>query len=146
MNKRIVFAGPDGVAAIVHPVEQPGADELEADYLARIAAGAVPDGVAWQAIDVAAVSRDRTFRNAWRVVGASVKTDQAAAQLIAHDKRRASRSRELAPLDIQATIPAQAQAAEAARQAIRDRNAAVQLQIDAATTEAALLALVRALP
>lgn len=54
------------------------------------------------------------------------------AKTIAHDIRRAARSAEFAPLDIKATIPSEAAAAEAARQAVRDKYAAVQSQIDAA--------------
>jgi hypothetical protein len=56
------------------------------------------------------------------------------AKSIAHDKRREARAFEFAPLDIKATIPAEAAAAEAARQAIRDKYAAMQAQIDAAST------------
>ena len=56
------------------------------------------------------------------------------AKNIAHDKRRAARSAEFAPLDIKATIPAEAQAAESARQAIRDKYATMQTAIDDATT------------
>lgn len=54
------------------------------------------------------------------------------AKGIAHDKRRAARSAEFAPLDIKATIPAESQAAEEARQAIRDKYAAIQNDINAA--------------
>jgi hypothetical protein len=56
------------------------------------------------------------------------------AKNIAHDKRRIARSAEFAPLDIKATIPAEAQAAEAARQVIRDKYATMQTAIDDATT------------
>jgi hypothetical protein len=56
------------------------------------------------------------------------------AKGIAHDKRREARSVEFAPLDIKATIPSEATAAEAARQVIRDKYAAMQTAIDAATT------------
>jgi len=56
------------------------------------------------------------------------------AKTIAHDIRRAARSAEFAPLDIKATIPSEATAAEAARQVIRDKYAAMQTAIDAATT------------
>lgn len=56
------------------------------------------------------------------------------AKAIGHDMRRQKRSEEFAPLDIQATIPAKAQEAEAQRQAIRDKYAEIQTQIDAATT------------
>ena len=53
---------------------------------------------------------------------------------IAHDKRREARSAEFAPLDIKATIPLEATAAESARQVVRDKYAAMQTAIDAATT------------
>jgi hypothetical protein len=54
------------------------------------------------------------------------------AKAIAHDIRRAKRSAEFEPLDIKSTIPSEAAAAEAARQAIRDKYAAIQTNIDAA--------------
>ncbi len=56
------------------------------------------------------------------------------AKGIAHDKRREARSAEFAPLDIKATIPSEATAAEVARQAIRDKYAAMQTAIDEAST------------
>lgn len=56
------------------------------------------------------------------------------AKTIAHDKRRLARSAEFVPLDIKATIPSEATAAEAARQVVRDKYAAMQVLIDAATT------------
>jgi hypothetical protein len=56
------------------------------------------------------------------------------AKTIAHDKRREARSAEFAPLDIKATIPSEATAAEAARQVIRDKYATMQTAIDAAST------------
>jgi len=63
------------------------------------------------------------------------------AKDIAHDRRRAARSAEFAPLDIKATIPSEAQAAEAARQAIREKYATMQAQMDAAQTPEQLKAL-----
>ncbi|UOF82814.1 hypothetical protein [Caudoviricetes sp.] len=54
------------------------------------------------------------------------------AKTIAHDKRRAARAAEFAPLDVKATIPSEAAAAEAARQAIREKYAAIQADIDSA--------------
>ena len=56
------------------------------------------------------------------------------AKTIAHNKRREARSAEFAPLDIKATIPSEATAAEAARQVIRDKYATMQASIDAAST------------
>ena len=60
----------------------------------------------------------------------AINIDKAKA--IAHDKRRAARAAEFAPLDIKATIPSEAVAAEAARQAIRDKYAVIQSDIDSA--------------
>lgn len=56
------------------------------------------------------------------------------AKGIAHNKRREARSAEFAPLDIKATIPSEATAAEAARQAVREKYAAMQTAIDSAST------------
>jgi hypothetical protein len=62
------------------------------------------------------------------------------AKTIAHDIRRAVRAQEFAPLDIKATIPSEAASAEVARQAVREKYAAVQSAIDAATDIATLKA------
>ena len=62
------------------------------------------------------------------------------AKNIAHDARRTARSAEFAPLDIKATIPSEATAAEAARQAVREKYAAMQTAIDSATTADAIKA------
>lgn len=56
------------------------------------------------------------------------------AKTIVHDIRRAKRTAEFSPLDIKVTIPSEAAAAEAARQAVREKYAAMQAAIDAAST------------
>ena len=58
------------------------------------------------------------------------------AKSIGHDMRRAARAAEFAPHDeaIAKQIPGQADGAEAARQAIREKYAAIQTAIDAAAT------------
>jgi hypothetical protein len=63
-----------------------------------------------------------------------ITIDMTKAKEIAHNKRREARSTEFAPLDIKATIPSEATAAEAARQVIRDKYAAMQTAIDSAST------------
>jgi len=55
------------------------------------------------------------------------------AKDISHDVRRTARTIEFAPLDVKATIPSEAEAAEAARQEIRDRYTAMQASINGAT-------------
>ena len=65
----------------------------------------------------------------------TINIDKAKA--IGHDMRRAARTEEFKPHDevIMKQIPGvDAQAAEAARQAIREKYAAMQADIDAATT------------
>ena len=62
------------------------------------------------------------------------------AKNIAHDARRAARSAEFAPLDIKATIPSEAAAAEAARAVVRTKYAEMQSAIDAAMTPAEIKA------
>ena len=64
----------------------------------------------------------------------SITINIAKAKTIAHDKRREARSAEFAPLDIKATIPSEATAAESARAAVRAKYATMQTAIDAATT------------
>lgn len=52
-----------------------------------------------------------------------VVVDLDKAKEIAHDVRRSVRNEKFAPLDIKATIPTEAEAAEAARQVIREEDA-----------------------
>jgi hypothetical protein len=75
----------------------------------------------------------------------AIVIDLTKAKGIAHDKRRAARSAEFAPLDIKATIPAEATAAEEARQAVRQKYAEIQTNIDAASDVASLKQIVEAL-
>ena len=67
------------------------------------------------------------------------------AKDIAHDKRRAARAAEFAPLDVKATIPSEAAAAEAARAEVRATYATVQSQIEAAADVGALKTIVEGL-
>lgn len=86
---------------------------------------------------------DRTFRNAFKHGGGKrVDVDVPKAKEITHEKRRAKRAAELAPLDVEATIPAKAQEAEAKRQQVRVKHAVLQTSIDAATTPAQLKAII----
>ena len=73
----------------------------------------------------------------------TVNVDKAKS--IAHEVRRAKRTEEFAPLDIKATIPSEAVAAEEARAAIRTKYEGVQTSIDAAADVDALKAIVEGL-
>jgi hypothetical protein len=74
-----------------------------------------------------------------------ITIDLNKAKTIAHDKRRAARAAEFAPLDLKATIPFEAAAAEAARQTVREKYATVQTQIEAAADVGALKTIVEGL-
>ena len=74
------------------------------------------------------------FFDAWELSGSTVSINVDKAKDIAHTIRRAKRAEEFAPLDILATIPNQAATAEIGRQAIRDKYAAMQTQINLAST------------
>jgi len=138
----IVIPAPNYVAAVMK------ANPLmtEADVVAYIAQKDVPANVAHEIVEDADIPTDRTFRNAWEhdttAAPEKVRTNMVKAKEIAHEMRRAKRAEAFAPLDVQATIPAQANAAETARQVIRDADALKQAAIDAAATEAELKALV----
>jgi hypothetical protein len=67
------------------------------------------------------------------------------AKTITHDARRVARSAEFAPLDIKASIPSEAVAAEAARAAIRTKYAEMQTAVDAAADVAALKTIMEAM-
>lgn len=67
------------------------------------------------------------------------------AKAITHDARRAARSAEFAPLDVKATIPSEAEAAEAARAAVRAKYTEMQTAVDAATDVAVLKGIVEQL-
>jgi hypothetical protein len=73
-----------------------------------------------------------------------ISIDMTKAKNIAHEKRRAARAEEFKPYDevIMKQIPGvDAQQAEAARQAIREKYATLQAQMDAAQTADELKAL-----
>jgi hypothetical protein len=74
-----------------------------------------------------------------------ITINMTKAKDIAHEKRRTARSAEFAPLDIKATIPAEATAAEEARQAVRQKYAEIQTNIDAASDVLSLKQIVEAL-
>ena len=73
----------------------------------------------------------------------SIVIDMTKAKAIAHDARRAARAAEFEPFDnaIAKQIPGQIDGAEAERQKIREKYAALQAQMDAAQTPDELKAL-----
>lgn len=132
-NKRIIYTTPEGTVSIIIPA--PGAT-----YEQLVAV--VPPDTEHTLVDIDTIPKDRTFRNAWERSGSAIVHNLGKAKSIAHDRRRVKRAAELAPLDVEATIPAKASAAEAARQAIRDKHAVIQKNIDNAADIDALKAII----
>lgn len=130
MNHRIIYPTQEGVAVIV-PAPECGLT------IEEIAAKDVPEGVPYEIVTTDEIPADRTFRNAWKIGDCCVEHDLPRCREIAHDRRRAARAEEFAPLDEQIAkqIPGtDPQKVEAERQKIRDRYAAMQQEIDAAAT------------
>ena len=124
-TSRIIYQSESGGVSVIVPT---GSVEL--------ALKDVPAGVPYEIVSTDDIPSDRFFRNAWIADGAAVAVDLGKAKDIGHDIRRTMRSEEFQPFDeiIAKQIPgADAIAAEAARVAIRDKYADVQLAINAAS-------------
>ena len=133
-TSRIIFQSESGGVSVIVPT---GSVEL--------ALKDVPAGVPYEIVSTDDIPSDRYFRNAWIADGAAVAVDLGKAKDIGHDIRRQQRAEEFQPFDeiIAKQIPgADALAAEASRQEIRDKYADVQDAINAAeTTDSIKLAL-----
>lgn len=128
--KRIIYQNSEGGVSVIVPT---GSVEL--------ALKDVPEGVAYEIVTTDEVPSDRTFRGAWVLGDHCIDHDLDKCKAIGHDKRRAARAEEFAPYDevIMKQIPGvDAIAAEASRQAIRDKYAAVQDAVNAAKTPDAI--------
>jgi len=126
---KIIYTNNEGGVSVIIPTGELSIEE--------VAAKDVPEGVAYEIVEDDAIPSDRTFRNAWIANGAAVEVDLDQAKAIGHDKRRAQRAEEFAPLDevIAKQIPGNNPAeVEAERQLIRDKYAQVQADIDAAAS------------
>lgn len=129
MSQVIVYPNEAGGVALVMPTGELPIEE--------VAAKDVPAGVPYKIMDAADVPADHTFFNAWVMTDDGVEHNLDRCRAIAHDRRRAARAEEFAPHDdiIAKQIPgADAQAAEDARQEIRDRYAVIQEAINAAAS------------
>ncbi len=123
---RIIYQNKTGGVSIIIPAES-----------VELALKDVPEGVPYEIISTSDLPSDRFFRNAWVKGGGKVDINLTKAKEIGHDIRRQKRAEEFAPHDeaIAKQIPGKdAAAAEQARQAIRDKYAAMQTAIDAAAT------------
>ena len=126
---RIIYPTPEGGVAVIIPT-----GELPIEEVAK---KDVPEGVPYSIVDASEIPEDRTFRNAWKMGDCCIEHDLDRCKEIGHQHRRAARAEKFAPHDevIAKQIPGvDAAAAEAARQEIRERYAAMQEAIDAAVT------------
>jgi hypothetical protein len=142
MNQCIIYTNAEGGVSVFHP--SPDCPLT----IGEMAAQVVPASTPYEIVPVADIPADRTFRNAWEKQGRAIGHNIAKCKDIAHEKRRAAREVEFEPHDavIAKQIPGKdAQAAEAAREAIRQKYAVIQSEIDAATDVAALKAIVERL-
>ena len=123
-TSRIIFQSESGGVSVIVPT---GSVEL--------ALKDVPEGVPYEIVSADDIPSDRYFRNAWVIGNGCIEHDLDQCRDIGHDKRRTMRAEEFQPFDeiIAKQIPGtDGYAAEAARQAIRDKYAEVQLAIDTA--------------
>ena len=134
--KKIIYTNSDGALCIVHPCCNTYGETLTTDAeIEQRAWNKLPvDAINPVFVDESVIPTDRTFRNAWEHGGDSVTQNITKAKNIAHDKRREARSAEFSPLDIKATIPSEATAAEAARAVVRAKYATMQTAIESAST------------
>jgi hypothetical protein len=140
--KCVVFTRTDGGVSIISP--NPYIDiQQHIDKL--ISKGDIDPVDVPQIVDISDMPEDRTLRDAWTISGNKCVVDMAKGKEIVHAKRRAKRSAEFAPLDVEATIPAKANEAEAKRKKVRDKYAEIQGDIDAATTPEQLKAIIEGL-
>ena len=136
-NQRIIFDNGSGGVSVIVPSESSGLT------IEEIAAKDAPTGA--EIVDVSAIPSDRTFRDAWVKGGGTVTEDHGKALAIAHEARRRAREAEFAPLDVQATIPAEAAQAEAGRAKIRTKYERLQSDMDAAPDVDSLRSMVRSI-
>lgn len=129
--KIIIYTQANDIVAIIRPTKE----ALAVFDIEDIAKKDVPEGIPYKIVDATGIPTDRTFRDAWEIGDDfAINTNIGKAKIIAHTKRRSARAEELKSLDIQATIPSKAVQAENERQAIREKYAAMQSEIDGATT------------
>lgn len=130
---RIVYTNPNGSVTIIIPTRNIA-------NMNELAAKDVPAGATnVRHITTADLPQNRLFRMAWDDSNPEdfVGINLDKAKEISHGLRQAKREEEFAPYDeiIAKQVPGQdAVAAENARQAIRDRYATIQINLDAAET------------
>lgn len=148
--RRILYTRPDGGVSVVHPIinthgEEPGMTEAKAEQRAwdRLP----PDAINPQWIEVSAIPEDRTFRNGWEQVGASIAHNLPKCKELCRQHIRELRKPRFEPLErAQRTALTKGEMAKAAElevqlQALRDATA--DPRIEGATAVDELKAILR---
>lgn len=93
---------PADSLARVWPIQGAVVDwaEAEDEFVARIAAKDIPQGVSFRIVDEADIPSDRTFRNAWKEGNQGIEHDMVKCREITKDRLRAERAPLLASLDV----------------------------------------------
>lgn len=138
-NKRIIFTRSDGGVSIIIPAPDVPMERVMQDVPA--------DAIDPQIVNVEDIPQDRTFRAGWKAEGKKCVECPVKSREIAHELRRAKRAAEFAPHDeaIAKQLPGKVKDAEAEREKIRVKHAAVQVQIDEAADTVQLRAVLAAL-
>ncbi len=135
MTKVIIWDDPKTkITSVMAPAGGKTVEFCVANYL--------PEGITdYKIVEDSVLPTDRTFRNAWRKDGETVKEDLTESKKLAHEKRRYDRTKEFKPYDdiVMKQIPgSDTEAAEAERVKIRDKYATMQTSIDNASDTAAI--------
>lgn len=149
--KIIVLKNDNGSCSLATPeLKAMEEGESEVDFLNRAAGEALArnsahGSISYRITDSTNIPTDYAYRDAFTDDNATdtVDVDMIKAKVIAHNKRRARREEAFTPLDKLATVLIYAVRAEADRQLIRDADAQLQINIDAATTHNELLNIIK---
>lgn len=138
-DERIIVETANGGIAVIVP-----ADGFTAQIC--IEKGDVPeDAIQHKVVQTEDVPSDRTFRSAWVWDGRKknkMRESVTKSKEICHNRRRCKRNEEFKPLDIKATIPAEAAEAEEGRKKVRKKHNRIQLDIDACSSPEELKAII----
>lgn len=126
--KIVVIDNGNNTVGILVPVESCGLT------LEQIIQKDCPQGKRYAVVESDTLPQDRMFRNAWQPSAQGADVHMPRAKKIAHDMRRSVREEKFKPLDIEASIPGKQEQAEAERQKIRETDAVLQTELDAAET------------
>lgn len=88
MIRKIIYTKPDGTVAVVHPVRNSVGDEkLTDEEIEQRAWRRLPAGILTPMfVDPSVIPADRSYRNAWRQDGASIRVDEVAKTFLDANK------------------------------------------------------------